>query len=90
MAGSTVELYRSLLALRKSLRLGHGALASVAGFGPDVVALSNDAKGRERVLLLANLGSEPVALPEGARLIAASNDLVDGLIPTDVAVWATW
>ena len=62
VAGSTVELYRSLLTLRKTLRLGHGALASVAGFGPDVVALSNDAKGRERVLLLANLGIEPVAI----------------------------
>jgi alpha-glucosidase len=39
--------------------------------------------------VLANLGAEPVALPEGARVLVASGPLTDvGGVPTDTTVWA--
>jgi alpha-glucosidase len=88
--GSTLELYRSLLASRRELSLGTGSLTWVTGYGDDVVALTNGASGRDRVLVVANLGAEAVALPEGAELIVASGPLKDGLVPTDTTVWARW
>jgi alpha-glucosidase len=88
--GSTLELYRSLLASRRELSLGTGSLTWVTGYGDDVVALTNGASGRDRVLVVANLGAEAVALPEGAELIVASGPLENGLVPTDTMVWARW
>ncbi|MGO4599581.1 alpha-amylase family glycosyl hydrolase [Terrabacter sp. 2RAF25] len=90
VAGSTLELYRSLLANRRTLSLGTGSLTWVDGYAADVVALTNGADQRERVLVVANLGAEPVALPEGAEVLVASGPLEDGLVPTDTTVWATW
>jgi alpha-glucosidase len=58
--------------------------------GVDVVALTFGASGRDRVLVVANLGAEAVALPEGAELIVASGPLENGLVPTDTTVWARW
>ncbi len=86
--GSTLELYRTLLAGRRDLALGTGSLAFVEGYGDDVVALVNG--GRERVLVVANLGAEPVRLPEGAEVLVSSAPLVDGLVPTDTTGWARW
>jgi alpha-glucosidase len=40
------------------------------------------------VLVVANLGAEPVALPEGAEVLLASIDVTDGLVPSDATVWA--
>jgi alpha-glucosidase len=85
--GSTLELYRTLLRLRRERSLGTGALEFADGYGHDVVALVNSGEGR--TLVVANLGEEPVALPEGAELLATSGPLAaDGAVPTDTAVWA--
>jgi alpha-glucosidase len=86
--GSTLELYRTLLALRRERALGTGGLAEGDGFGNDVVALVNSGAAGD-TLVLANLGAEPVALPEGARVLVASGPLTDvGGVPTDTTVWA--
>lgn len=90
VAGSTLELYRSLLAARRELSLGTGSLTWVEGYAGDVIALTNGSSRRDRVLVVANLGAEPIALPEGAELIVASGPLEDGLVPTDTTVWARW
>ncbi len=34
-----------------------------------------------------NLGGEPVALPHGATLLLASQELSDGELPPDTAAW---
>ena len=85
--GSTYELYRQALRLRRELRLGLGTLAWVDDAGADVLAFVND-----DVLVLANTGTEPVALPEGAQVLLASGDLAGDpgtvLVPSDVTVWA--
>ncbi|MBD8505703.1 glycoside hydrolase family 13 protein [Hoyosella sp. G463] len=41
---------------------------------------------RGRVLCMMNLGSQPVAAPEG-RIAAASSPLADGAVPPDTTVW---
>ena len=74
---------------RRELRLGLGSLEWVDDNGSDVLAFVNDA-----VLVLANTGTEPVALPEGAEVLLASGSLVradaEGAlqVPSDVTVWA--
>lgn len=88
VAGSTLELYRALLGLRKERRLGRGALAHVDGYPHEVVAFVLD-EPAERTLVVLNMGSEPVELPEGAEVLVSSDELVDGRVPTDTAVWAT-
>jgi alpha-glucosidase len=53
-----------------------------------VVALRNTAGDGERTLLVvANLGAEPVALPEGEVLVASGPLTVDGAVPTDTTAW---
>ena len=88
--GSTLELYRSLLAARRKLSLGTGSLTWVEGYAGDVVALTNGSSHRDRVLVVTNLGDDAVALPTGAEVIVASGPLEDGLVPTDTTVWARW
>jgi alpha-glucosidase len=86
--GSTLELYRTLLQVRRARSLGTGGLQSVDGFGDDVVALLNTGQG-EQTLVLANLGDQPAALPDGARVLVSSGRLTDaGEVPTDTTVWA--
>jgi alpha-glucosidase len=82
--GSTYELYRAALRLRRSLGLGHGSLAWLQPTRDQVVAFVN-----RDVLVLANLGPEPVPLPDGAELLLASAPLdQDDRVPTDVTAWA--
>ncbi len=90
VAGSTLELYRTLLAARRDLSLGTGSLSFVEGYGDDVVAFVNDAEARDRVLVVANLGETPVALPPGSAVIVASGPLPENGVPTDTTVWARW
>jgi len=88
--GSTFETYRTALRLRTELGLGSGSLAWVdvlAGIDPaSVLAFVNSG-----VLVLANLGSDPVALPAGATVLHASAGLEVSagvtLVPSDTTVW---
>ena len=81
--GSTYELYRTALRLRREHGLGTDELTWVESAGPDVIALAVGA-----VLVMANLGREPAALPESAEVLVASGDLTpDGKLPTDTSAW---
>jgi alpha-glucosidase len=79
--GSTLELYRAMLALRAEHSLGTGSLAWVEGYGPEVVAFTNGP-----VTVVANAGTDAVALPVGDILLA-SGPLGDGTLPADTTVW---
>ena len=86
--GSTLELYRALLATRRERALGVGSFTWVEGYGEDVVAFVVDAAG-ERTLVVTNLGTAHVALPEGASVLPSSSPLgEDGTVGTDTTVWA--
>jgi alpha-glucosidase len=90
--GSTLELYRSLLTLRRSYAMGSGSLRWLEAYAdvPGVVAFRSTGSDREDVAVLANLGAEPVALPAGARVLVTSGPLAaGGSVPTDTAVWFT-
>jgi alpha-glucosidase len=89
--GSTLELYRTALRVRRDLGLGAGHLLwdnsfGDSGFGDDVLAFR--VRGREgEVLVVANLGAQPVPLPDQARVLLASGPTGAGQVPTDVTAW---
>lgn len=79
--GSTLELYRALLAERRARSLGAGSLEWIDGYGTDAVAFRNG-----NVTVIANTGSTPIALAGGI-VIASSGPLADGELPGDTTVW---
>lgn len=88
--GSTLELYRALLAVRRENGLGTGSLSLLEGYSQDVVALVNESAAGTRVVVITNLGAEPVAVPPGTTLLASSGPLTPlGTVPTDTTVWLT-
>ena len=92
--GSTFEMYRAALALRREYRLGSGSLAWVDGLvdgGDDsLVAFVN-----REVLVVTNLGPETVRLTgTDLEVLVSSADLPHGqaggsevAVPADVTVW---
>ena len=84
--GSTLELYRTLLRVRRELRLGRGELTWV-DLGEDVVAFDVATPDHGSVRVVANVGGDPVPLPSGAEVLAASAELQADAVPTDGAVW---
>ncbi|GIF00305.1 glycoside hydrolase family 13 protein [Paractinoplanes rishiriensis] len=82
--GSTWELYRSALRLRREHGLGSGGAPAWQDAPDDVLAFrSGD------VLVLTNFGADPVPLPAGARVLLTSEPLdAEGRVPVDVTVWA--
>lgn len=88
--GSTLELYRTALRLRRDFELGAGSLAWVDGLlgGESVLAAQNG-----ELLALVNFGERAVPLPDGLQVLLASADVPqadDGaaLLEPDVTVWA--
>ncbi len=86
--GSTLQLYRDLLALRRRRGLGRGTLTWDDRIeDPRVLAMRIE--GTDAVRVVVNFGPDPVALPADAQVLVASDALTDyGRVPTDVAVWA--
>jgi alpha-glucosidase len=80
--GSTWELYRAALDLRRSHGLGTSTLTWAESSGEVLAFRVSD------VLVLTNFGSAPVSLPAGVRVLLSSEPLVDGQVPADVTVWA--
>jgi alpha-glucosidase len=86
--GTTLELYRALLGARREHGLGAGSLSWLRGYPEQVVAFVNEPAAGERVLVIANLGAQPVAVPAGAQVLVSSGPLTSqGWVPTDTAVW---
>jgi alpha-glucosidase len=83
VAGSTYELYRAALRLRREHHLGGSSLTWV-DTPADVLVFRTGA-----VLVMTNFGDSPAELPLGARILLSSEPLTDdGRVPTDVTVWA--
>ncbi|MCU7722930.1 glycoside hydrolase family 13 protein [Actinoplanes sp. KI2] len=81
--GSTWELYRAALAIRREFGLGAGTIAWQQTPEEALAFRNGD------VWVLTNFGAEPVALPVGATVLLASEPLdADGRVPADVTVWA--
>jgi alpha-glucosidase len=82
--GSTLELYRSALAIRASHPgMGEGQLTWLDS-DPDVVAISREAG----LQIWTNFGAEPATLPTDATVLLTSGPLTaDGGLPTDTTAW---
>ena len=88
MPGSTYEFYRYALRLRRGYDIGAGGLAwTDIGRDAGVLSLFNG-----DVLVMANAGTQNVALPEDFELLLSSGDLPvnDGVtyLPPDTSLWA--
>jgi alpha-glucosidase len=79
--GSTLEFYRDALALRREHGLGGGELAWTQSADPDILIFTNG-----DVTVVANTGAGTAKLPAG-RVLLASGDAGDGLLPADTTVW---
>ncbi|WP_435872560.1 glycoside hydrolase family 13 protein [Micromonospora globbae] len=80
--GSTYEMYRTALRLRRERGLGRGTLRWRES-GDEVLMFDNGG-----LTVLTNFGAAPVPLPAGAEVLHASAPLTDdGGVPTDVTVW---
>ncbi len=89
--GSTYELYRAALRLRREHGLGVGDLTWAPGVCDDPAVLAFIDRD---VLVVANLGERPARLPDGARVLVVSGPLgaaADGAVtvPAATTVWAT-
>ncbi len=81
--GSTLQMYRTALTLRREHQLGAGALAWQDGAAPGVLSYRNGP-----VHVLANLGTASVALPGGVQVLVRSGELTAaGELPPNTAVW---
>ncbi|GAA3766339.1 glycoside hydrolase family 13 protein [Micromonospora maritima] len=79
--GSTYELYRTALRLRREHALARGPLRFLSS-GDEVLTFTNG-----DLTVLTNFGAAAVPLPAGASVLASSAPLDDNAVPTDVTVW---
>ncbi|PJJ55787.1 glycoside hydrolase family 13 protein [Compostimonas suwonensis] len=80
--GSTLELYRLALEVRRELGLGWSELEWLPDYPRDVVAFRTG-----DLTVIANLGSVLVELPAGGEVVLASSDLDGAALPADTTVW---
>jgi alpha-glucosidase len=82
---SMLELYRRALHLRRATgELCDGLLRWRPGGGEDVLAFDRG----DGFACVVNMGDAPVALPDGATLLLASDTLADDdLLPPDTSAW---
>jgi len=84
VAGSTLELYKHALKLRKDLQLGEGSFDWLPQFVNDhILGYRND-----NILVIHNFGHEPVALPPGQIIASSIEGMTDGhSLVADQTVW---
>ncbi|CAN5470677.1 glycoside hydrolase family 13 protein [soil metagenome] len=85
--GSTLELYRTVLRLRRKHDLGVGMLEWLDGYGDEVIAFTNTGPDGEVITVLTNIGVDPVPLPDDAEVLLVSHALVDNCLRRDSTVW---
>jgi alpha-glucosidase len=84
--GSTLELYRSALALRRSEPASASQELRWVSAGPHLLILERG-HGPERLQCVVNFGPAPVTLPAGRVLLSSGELTAEGKLPGDVAVW---
>ena len=84
---STLELYRTLLRLRRELGLGRRRLEWIDHESDDVLALSLLGDDEDEILVLANTGSGSAPLPVDVRVLVSSATIDDGTLPADTTAW---
>lgn len=85
--GSTLELYRTLLRLRREHRLGLGSLTWREDLPDGVLGLEVSTPAGHALGVVVNLAGGSVPLPAGRLLVASAELPDDGSLPLDTAVW---
>ena len=84
VAGSTLELYKRLLKVRKELGLGAGNFR----WAPEFENEGSLAYVNGKVAVIANFGTDPIVLPKGEILVTSQVDLsAEGYLETDQTAW---
>ena len=84
VTGSTLELYKRLLNVRKEFGLGDGSLEWEKGLCTD----STLAYRNGSVLVVANFGTDSLNLPAGDLLATTQHDLsAEGMLEHDQVAW---
>ena len=84
VAGSTLELYKRALKVRKDLGLGAGDFR----WAPEFENENSIAYVNKGVAVVANFGEEPVVLPKGELLLTTQHDLGENaLLEIDQCAW---
>jgi alpha-glucosidase len=84
VAGSTLELYKRALKIRKELGLGAGDFA----WATDLENENSLAYVNRGIAVIANFGSDPIVLPQGEVLVTSQTDLsAEGYLETDQTAW---
>ena len=81
LAGSTLELYRTMLTHRAAHNLGMGSVEWLDGYPDAVVAFKNNG-----VIVISNTGDVAVELPLG-ELLLSSEQLASRTLPGDTTAW---
>ena len=81
VTGSTLELYKTLLKLRRENALGTGSLEWIEAGDEGVLAFANNG-----IRVFFNMTEVPIVLPAG-EVLAASADVSSGSLPAAAAVW---
>jgi alpha-glucosidase len=82
-AGSMLALYREALHLRRTAPWGSNRALRWIPSDHSVLAFARGS----RFACIVNFGAEPAALPPGAEVLIASNELEGGALPQDTAAW---
>ncbi|MGB5951963.1 MAG: glycoside hydrolase family 13 protein [Ornithinimicrobium sp.] len=85
--GSTLELYRTVIRLRREHDLGVGSLEWLDAYDDDVIAFTNTGPDGAVITVLTNIGVAPVPLPDDAEVLLVSHSLVDNCLRRDSTVW---
>jgi alpha-glucosidase len=84
VAGSTLELYKKLIAERKKLALGSGEFR----WAPEYSSANTLAYVNNNVLVLSNFGPELVSVPAGEVIVSTQNSLsAEGQLEANQSAW---
>ena len=84
VAGSTLELYKQALKLRKELQLGEGSFE----WAPEFVTENSLGFVNGDILVVHNFGHAPIALPEGEIIASSIDGMTTGhALVADQTVW---
>jgi alpha-glucosidase len=82
--GSTLELYKSMIAIRKEYALGSGEFR----FAPEYSSETTLAYLNNGVLVITNFGPDSVNIPAGKLLVTTQHDLmIEGVLEHDQTAW---
>ncbi len=82
--GSTLELYKQALKLRKQLKLGEGSF----DWAPEFIGDSSLGYRNGEVLVVHNFGHSPIELPRGEVLASSLHGMTSGhVLAADQTVW---